>query len=129
MRARYSAFATGQIDFIKSTHHNSTISGFDEEGTKEWATKSKWLGLEILSTEQGQNSDQTGKVEFKAKYQFAGFDHIHHELSDFKKENGHWFFVDGKVFKTPLVHSDPKIGRNDPCSCGSGKKYKKCCGK
>ena len=25
--------------------------------------------------------------------------------------------------------SDAKIGRNDPCSCGSGKKYKKCCGK
>jgi hypothetical protein len=24
---------------------------------------------------------------------------------------------------------EPKIGRNDPCSCGSGKKYKKCCGK
>ena len=24
--------------------------------------------------------------------------------------------------------STPKIGRNDPCNCGSGKKYKKCCG-
>ena len=23
----------------------------------------------------------------------------------------------------------PKIGRNDPCPCGSGKKYKKCCGR
>lgn len=29
----------------------------------------------------------------------------------------------------PIVNSDPKIGRNDPCPCGSGKKYKKCCGK
>ncbi len=29
----------------------------------------------------------------------------------------------------PLVRSEPKIGRNDPCSCGSGKKYKKCHGK
>lgn len=28
----------------------------------------------------------------------------------------------------PVVRSAPKIGRNDPCSCGSGKKYKKCCG-
>jgi len=25
--------------------------------------------------------------------------------------------------------SEPKVGRNDPCPCGSGKKYKKCCGK
>lgn len=28
----------------------------------------------------------------------------------------------------PLVRSTPKVGRNDPCPCGSGKKYKKCCG-
>lgn len=28
----------------------------------------------------------------------------------------------------PLLRSGPKIGRNDPCPCGSGKKYKKCCG-
>ena len=27
-----------------------------------------------------------------------------------------------------VVHDGPKIGRNDPCPCGSGKKYKKCCG-
>ncbi|MDL2262078.1 DUF1186 domain-containing protein [Bacteroidales bacterium OttesenSCG-928-I21] len=27
-----------------------------------------------------------------------------------------------------IVRTEPKIGRNDPCSCGSGKKYKKCCG-
>ena len=28
-----------------------------------------------------------------------------------------------------LVRKEPKIGRNDKCPCGSGKKYKKCCGK
>ena len=28
-----------------------------------------------------------------------------------------------------IRHDEPKVGRNDPCSCGSGKKYKKCCGK
>jgi hypothetical protein len=28
----------------------------------------------------------------------------------------------------PLVRIEPKVGRNDPCPCGSGKKYKKCCG-
>ena len=28
----------------------------------------------------------------------------------------------------PVVRSAPKIGRNDPCLCGSQKKYKKCCG-
>jgi len=29
---------------------------------------------------------------------------------------------------TPVVRDTPKVGRNDPCPCGSGKKYKKCCG-
>ena len=29
----------------------------------------------------------------------------------------------------PFVHGAPRLGRNDPCSCGSGKKYKKCHGK
>ena len=31
--------------------------------------------------------------------------------------------------KQPFVRHDKKVGRNDPCPCGSGKKYKKCCGK
>ena len=30
---------------------------------------------------------------------------------------------------TPIVNTEPKVGRNDPCPCGSGKKYKNCCGK
>ena len=28
----------------------------------------------------------------------------------------------------PIKRDLPKVGRNDPCPCGSGKKYKKCCG-
>lgn len=40
----------------------------------------------------------------------------------------------GKKINTPeysqtVVNEGPKIGRNDPCPCGSGKKYKNCCGK
>ncbi len=34
----------------------------------------------------------------------------------------------GQPVQAPLVHETPKVGRNDPCPCGSGKKYKKCCG-
>ena len=35
----------------------------------------------------------------------------------------------GEVSHTPYVNKEPKIGRNDPCPCGSGKKYKNCCGR
>ena len=31
--------------------------------------------------------------------------------------------------KTPVRRTQKKVGRNDPCPCGSGKKYKKCCGR
>ena len=27
----------------------------------------------------------------------------------------------------PIINAGPRIGRNDPCPCGSGKKYRKCC--
>jgi len=34
-----------------------------------------------------------------------------------------------EVTHTPIVNNEPNVGRNDPCPCGSGKKYKQCCGK
>ena len=36
---------------------------------------------------------------------------------------------DDTVKKKPKVNKNKKVGRNDPCPCGSGKKYKQCCGK
>ncbi|MCA9083405.1 MAG: preprotein translocase subunit SecA [Planctomycetaceae bacterium] len=36
---------------------------------------------------------------------------------------------DDKRAVDPIKNVEPKVGRNDPCPCGSGKKYKKCCGK
>jgi preprotein translocase subunit SecA len=36
---------------------------------------------------------------------------------------------EGDVKPRPVVRKTPKVGRNDPCPCGSGKKYKKCCGR
>jgi len=40
-------------------------------------------------------------------------------------------FINEKTInaKPPVKRSTPKVGRNDPCPCGSGKKYKDCCGK
>ena len=33
------------------------------------------------------------------------------------------------LWKGTVKRETPKVGRNDPCPCGSGKKYKKCCGR
>jgi uncharacterized protein YecA (UPF0149 family) len=44
------------------------------------------------------------------------------------EETGHVHGPDCNHGLKPIKRSNPKIGRNDPCSCGSKKKYKKCCG-
>lgn len=61
---------------------------------------------------------------------------IHPEAGKFKKpvpqpqiKPPHSFAPSQPVSIPPKASSAPKMGRNDPCSCGSGKKYKKCCGK
>lgn len=127
MRSRYSAFTVADIDYIEKTTDPSMRSTFDREGTLEWAKNSEWLGLEIVSTKDGTETDNSGIVEFVAKFKYEGVARDHHERSDFRKRDGQWFFVDGKIVQAP-VRVENRIGRNDPCTCGSGKKYKKCCG-
>lgn len=127
MRSRYSAFAVGELDYVQKTHHPDTRAELDMDGVKSWALNSTWQGLEILATEAGGQSDLEGSVEFKCRFHFNDADQVHHELSSFKKENGEWFFVDGVLRNNTYKRQTPKVGRNDPCPCGSGKKAKKCC--
>ena len=129
MRARYSAFAKNQISFISRTHAPSTEK-FDEDEAREWAINSNWKKLEIIKTEKGQAGDEKGIVEFKALYSDKeNNDYSHHEISTFSKLDGKWYYDKGQIVGTgPLRRVTPKVGRNEPCSCGSGKKFKKCCG-
>ena len=75
MRARYSAFAVGKIDYLieREAHHERSTFRFDETAKR-------------------------------------------------------WYFVDGGKPRGKTVVKGAQPGRNDPCTCGSGKKYKKCCG-
>ena len=130
MRARYSSYVTGDIDFLKSSATKAVQEEFDEQASKAWSAAAQWHGLEILRCEDGQKGDKKGVVEFRALYTANGEFCNHHEVSSFVKEADGWKFEDGElVGETPIVREEPKIGRNDPCPCGSGKKYKKCCGK
>ena len=45
------------------------------------------------------------------------------------KEQGAPSFVASKIRVDEQQQKKKKIGRNEPCPCGSGKKYKRCCGK
>ncbi|MGE5400983.1 MAG: YchJ family protein [Ignavibacteriales bacterium] len=129
MRSRYSAYVKQEIDYIYETTHPGHRDDFDREATKQWSEKSEWLGIEIVNTSRGGAEDSEGEVEFIASFSQKGIKKDHHELSTFKKEDEKWYFEDGKgVSAKPFVRIEEKTGRNDPCPCGSGKKYKKCCG-
>jgi SEC-C motif domain protein len=129
MRARYSAYAMANIDFIERTIHSSARAEFDRESARKWAEQSQWHGLEILNVIDGKEEDDEGSVEFVATYSQKDESVKHHEIAAFRKETDVWTFVDGHIVNQPFRHDQPKIGRNDPCHCGSGKKYKKCCGR
>ena len=129
MRARYAAYALHQVDFILNTQHPEKREDADREGTERWSRESEWLGFEILRTERGGPEDSDGLVEFTARYKLKGATITHRERAQFKKHEGTWYFWDGEQIAAPPAHKDTVVGRNDPCPCGSGKKYKKCCGR
>jgi len=128
MRSRYSAYTLGNIDHVVATHDPASRDRVDREAAAQWSQQSQWLGLDVLSTEAGGADDTTGKVEFVARFSIGGRITAHHEQSTFARHDGRWFYVDGETLKAKPVAREAKVGRNEPCPCGSGKKYKKCHG-
>ena len=130
MRARYTAYVRHEIDFIMDSLSPARKKDTDRKATEEWSQQTEWVGLQIIATEKGGLNDDTGQVEFIAKFREKEEAKEHHELASFLKLKGTWYFEDGKPPPNkPVRLEGPKIGRNDPCHCGSGKKYKKCHGK
>jgi len=128
MRARYTAYTQKKIAFIEKSHDPKTRHKTDMEANLRWAQTTEWKRLKILRVEKGQAEDDWGLVEFQADYRSKDSEGLHHEVSEFNKKGGQWFFSKGKTPQSlQKINTEPRIGRNDPCSCGSGKKYKKCC--
>lgn len=125
MRSRYTAYATGAVEYVFATHDPTKNDEVDEASAREWSSKATWEGLEVHET--STDGDQ-GVVEFTASYTLRGQKLRHRERAVFKKIDGKWLYHDGDMVKPPpITRGAAKVGRNDPCSCGSGKKSKKCC--
>lgn len=116
MRSRYVAYALGNAKYLLDTTVVENRYEDDVALIKEFAQNAQWVALEILKSRE---SSPTAMVEFKAYYLENEILKLHHEKSDFRYESGQWFYEKGKLF-------DTKIGRNEMCACGSGKKYKHC---
>ena len=130
MRSRYTAYTQANMDYIVRTMRGKAAADFDLPGSRQWATQSKWLGLTIVKSEIDKTNPKIGFVEFISRFRANDQEQMLHEASEFHHEHGHWYYVDGKETTTshdPIRRETAKVGRNDPCPCGSGKKYKKCC--
>lgn len=131
MRSRYSAFALQKYDYIIATQR---LSGQDNPTSAALAQScqgTEWVSLTINDTSAGLEADQQGAVSFTAQFQEGQHSGELSERSLFEKIDGEWFYVSGEhTVQSNMKHQSalPKIGRNDPCACGSGKKHKKCCG-
>lgn len=127
MRSRYTAYVRGAIDHVVATHDATTRAGFDVEAATRWSKDTTWLGLDIVATELGGEDDDVGIVEFVARGVTRGAAFAQHERSSFRRVDGRWFYVDGAIVRAP-ARKVVTAGRNDPCPCGSGAKYKRCHG-
>ncbi|PIB34455.1 hypothetical protein BFP72_03000 [Reichenbachiella sp. 5M10] len=127
MRSRYTAYAVGQANYLYQTTHASKRAQQTVDELAQWSTDNTWTKLEIIAVEHGRIHDSHGIVEFKAYFADAkGLEQVLHERSSFLQEEDGWYYVDG-VFDPEAIDLTKKVSRNDPCPCGSGKKYKKCC--
>lgn len=127
MRSRYTAYTQLNMDYIAKTMKSPAADNFDATDAKAWAKKITWVQLEVIKTGvQGTH----GSVEFIAHYIIDNKKDVLHEISQFRRDNGTWYYVEGTHSnKTKLsTVRNQKIGRNDRCPCGSNKKYKQCCG-
>ncbi len=134
MRARYTAYTLHNIDFIWDSTHPDQRDLSDRQAMENWSAHAEWLGLTILDEGHANTSRLTDEVEFKVTFRITQITHLHHERSQFCFENNQWWFVEGQqIYSGPLERPRPvvrnqQVGRNDPCPCGSGTKFKKCCG-
>ena len=113
MRSRYSAYVTANGAYLVYSAAKANRYADDITLIEEFSNSVEWLKLDVLEARGNQ-------VEFKAYYRDKEGIQILHERSSFIQEEGEWKYSEGELFNA-------KVERNEPCPCGSGKKYKKCC--
>ncbi|AEA42374.1 YchJ family protein [Fluviicola taffensis] len=90
MRSRYSAYVTMNVSYILETTSPKYRKYYNPKSILEWASKSTWISLEIISSSEK-------RVKFVATYlDETGVLTRHTEDSQFEKIGGRWYFMDGE---------------------------------
>jgi hypothetical protein len=87
------------------------------------------LAERFLRRPEGPILDTVAELDKWGAFKETQSDDLEDEFDEFADDDQDDQF-DDEVFDNygTVRHAGPRIGRNDPCPCGSGKKYKKCCG-
>ena len=117
MRSRYTAFCLKAAGYLMDTWDPARRPRTLDFGNDD----TRWQGLRILSVREA--ADQ-GEVSFEARFRQGETEGVLREDSRFRRRDGRWFYVDGSFPGSEAAAP----GRNAPCPCGSGRKFKRCCG-
>ena len=133
MRSRYTAYGLGQFDWLVESTHPDHREDVTVERLARSAEGVHWLRLDIAATRTDLPSEDSAQphdeVDFYAYYELEGVPRQLAERSAFSRKDGKLYYVGGVPLRPEgYRRAEAKVGRNDPCPCGSGKKYKKCCG-
>jgi len=92
MRSRFSAFAIGLPEYLLLTWHPRT-----RPASLELDPDQRWTRLDVLSTRSGGPFDSRGTVAFRAWWRSDTERGALEETSEFVREGGRWYYVDGVV--------------------------------
>jgi len=124
MRSRFTAHVARNWEHLHRSYAKTANEPYAPEGDVEGRD---WSRLVIHSHEPGVRPD-TAYVDFTAYYKEGDAEHPMHEKAEFHKIGGAWLYARAvREGPAPIKSGQAKVGRNDPCPCGSGKKYKQCC--
>ena len=118
MRSRYTAYVRQDADYLIATWHPSCHPQQFHATLVQSFAGARWLSLQIIAAEETGDKSE-GYVTFFARFSENQRESFIHERSRFIQEEKRWYYIDGTF---------PETGRNDRCPCGTGKKFKKCCG-
>ena len=126
MRSRFTAHALRDYRHLHRTYWGTARQPFAEPVGEDDAPK--WTRLEVHHHEPG-SKPATALVDFTAWFDDHGVERPLQEKSEFAQIDGLWYYTRALRTGPAPIKAAPKVGRNDPCPCGSGKKFKQCCGR
>jgi SEC-C motif-containing protein len=126
MRSRFTAHVVGDFLHLHRTYAKTAAEPYVADPN---AGQTAWTRLVIHAHEAGARPE-TAYVDFTAYFKDGDAEKAHHEKAAFQRVDGAWTYTGPvRTGPAPIRAAQAKVGRNDPCPCGSGKKHKQCCGK